>query len=60
MKDDFRMCLSPKAEARRKCRLRWGKTWYQCHPLIKRARIMWAEGKGDGSVRVWEKDTYVV
>jgi len=55
-------CLWPKAEMRRKCRARWGKNWHECHPLIKRARMMWAEGKGDGSVKVFELgvDVYCV
>jgi hypothetical protein len=51
---DERMCLWPKAEMRRRCRVRWGKEWYMCHPLIKKARLMWAEGKGDGKVHVHE------
>ena len=33
-----------KKDARSKCRLRWGSDWYKVHPVIKKARMSWAEG----------------
>lgn len=44
------------------CRERWGKDWHNVHPVIKKARLMWAAG-GDVSGRkvlVFDtNDTYV-
>ena len=56
-----------KDKLRAKCRERWGKHWYKVHPLIKRARLMWAAEFSTGQevtlglVTVHEGgDTYVV
>ena len=32
-----------KKDVRSKCRLRWGSDWYKVHPVIKKARMSWAE-----------------
>ena len=53
-----------KADIRLACRKRWGKDWFKCHAVIKKARMAWAE-RGPrseyGSVTVHEAgDSYVV
>ena len=52
------MPKTTKTIARNLCRARWGAKWYECHPLIKKARLQWAEGGAQhaDSVRVTEKD----
>ena len=52
-----------KAEIRQACRKRWGKNWHKAHPVIKKARMVWAAG-GDPNgehIVVYDKggDTYV-
>lgn len=49
-----------KATLRSKCRIRWGADWHKVHPLIKKARLMWAAGTGDGTVVVYEQGVYTV
>ena len=34
-----------KAEQRAKCRAKWGAKWHQVHPVIKKARLLWASGE---------------
>jgi len=31
-----------KAKLRTLCRSKWGKHWYDCHPVLKKARLTWA------------------
>ena len=40
-----------KADIRTACRKRWGKEWYEVHPVIKKARMTWAAG-GDPEGRL--------
>ncbi len=57
------MTRASKTITRAKCRKRWGKDWYRCHPVMKRARIAWAEGVVDehGVVHVTDGgEQYVV
>lgn len=52
-----------KAELRARCRKKWGKEWYKVHPVIKKARLVWATGEVDlgNAVRVFESGgSYVV
>ena len=54
-----------KADVRLACRKRWGKDWFKCHAVIKKARMAWADGEERGSqygsVTVHEGgDSYVV
>jgi len=42
-----------KKELKMKCRAKWGASWWKVHPVIKKARLAWAEGK-EQSVRVQE------
>ena len=63
--------MTKKADLRLVCRQRWGKDWFKCHAVIKKARMAWADNslqerglRSDteyGSVTVREGgDSYVV
>ena len=38
------MPSSTTAALRAKCRAKWGADWHRCHPIIRRARLTWANG----------------
>ena len=44
--------LMTKKEVRAAARKRFGSNWHACHPVIKKARIHWAEQHVAGSYRV--------
>ena len=52
-----------KTAIRAMCRAHWGKDWHKVHPVIKKARLVWAQGGVDpklGKVVVREDGSYVV
>ena len=51
-------CSKTHKEVRTACRTRWGKDWWKCHPVIKKARLAWGLNGHDPrwSVRVTDED----